>query len=219
MYLTLLVLHLQIKRWWSYVESAVVQIGKDTLEVKSGIQNRHYWVNGVERHRFKVSRNLDFTIGGFGGRFRAKNDLVVQYKLFLPDNQVLMIRSVKEMLRVEILYPTAKDFEQSAGLMGHWGSGAMIGRNGTEFEDPNAFGHEWQVQPSDVQLFHSVEGVQYPQQCKMPEMSLATARRLSPGSLTHADAEEACAKVDPSDRKNCIYDVIAMDDVAAVEGY
>ena len=99
----------KIKRFWSYIESAVVQIGDDRLEVKSGVEDRKHWVNGKEQPWIRRSGQLKFKIGGFRGRFRVRNDHQVQYKLFLPDDQVVMIRSVKEMLRVEITKAKAKD--------------------------------------------------------------------------------------------------------------
>lgn len=211
----------KIQRWWSYIESAAVRIGDDTFEAKSGtsLEERKYWVNGVEGHHFQTSRNLNFTVGGFGGRFRAKNDHVIQYKFYLPDDQVLMIRSVKDMLRVEVEEPLAKDFHGGAGLMGSFdGSGALIGRDGeTVFEDPNAYGQEWQVGPNDPKVFHTVGNVHYPEQCKMPDKS-KTQRRLA-GSISRQGAEKACAHVARSEFKDCIFDVMATDDVDAAESY
>jgi hypothetical protein len=148
--------------------------------------------------------------------------VVIQYKLYLPNNQNLMIRSVKNMLRVEIEHPTEEDFGNSLGLMGTFGTGDLIGRNGTEFEDTNAFGQEWQVTDKDPQLFHVLEGPQYPEVCKMPDpemlVSTSTARRLAQ-TLSREDAEKACAKADRRERKDCVFDVMATDDVDAAQGY
>ena len=212
----------KIHRWWSSIEYAAVRIGNETFEVKSGTQDRRYWVNGIEQHRYRASRHLDFSIGGFTGRFRAKSDTVVQYKLYLPEGQHLMIRSVKDMLRVEIEHPLAEYFKDSLGLMGSFSDGILMGRNGTVFaaEDTNSFGQEWQVTSEDPQLFHSVEGPRYPEQCKMPEITLemSEARRLAQ-TLSREDAETACAHVRKNDFKNCVFDVMATDDVDAAEGY
>ena len=195
-------------------------IGDDILEVKGGVEERSYWVNGKQGHRFLTSRNLDFTLGGFSGRFRAKNDHVIQYKIFLPNDQVLMIRSTKDMLRVELDNTNMDDFGNSLGLMGTYGTGELMARNKTTLfaeVDTDAFGQEWQVTPSDPQLFHSVEGPQYPEQCRMPSVDQASRRLAS--SISKKDAEKACSHVDRSEFKNCVFDVMATDDVQAADAY
>lgn len=159
-----------------------------------------------------------FTIGGFSGRFRQLSDTVVQYKLFLPDDQIVFVRSVKNMLRVEVDGGEEKDFGNSLGLMGTYGDGILMGRDEvTVMNDYNEFGQEWQVHPTDPQLFHSPSGPQYPEKCRMPTTS-QTKRRLA-SSISTGDAERACSHVNKSDFANCVFDVMAMDDVDAAEGY
>jgi hypothetical protein len=195
-------------------------IGDDILEVKGGVEERSYWVNGKQGHRLLTSRILDFTLGGFSGRFRVKSDHVIQYKIFLPNEQILMIRSVKDMLRVELDNTNMEDFGNSLGLMGTYGMGELMARNGTTiFQEDNtdAFAQSWQVIPSDPQLFHSMEGPQYPAQCTMPTTE-QTSRRLR-SSISKKDAERACRHVDRSEFKNCVFDVMATDDVQAADGY
>lgn len=213
----------KITRWWSAIETAVVQIGKDTLEIKAGIENRRYWVNGEEGSRIDTSLKLPFQIGGFSGRYRYKNDRVIQYKLNLPNYQSITIRSVKDILRVELEGCNEDDFGKSLGLMGSYGEGKLVARNGTTIfneGDTNAFGQHWQVRSTDPQLFHEAEGPQYPQECAMPSTSTAaTSRRLGVSAITRAQAEKACAHVEKSEFKNCVFDCIAMDDVDAAEGY
>jgi hypothetical protein len=195
-------------------------IGDDILEVKGGVEERSYWVNGKQGHRFMTSRNLDFTLGGFIGRFRAKSDHVIQYKIYLPNDQILMIRSVKDMLRVELDNTNSDDFGNSLGLMGTYGTGELMARNGTRLfqeDDTDAFAKQWQVIPTDPQIFHSMEGPQYPAQCTMPTAE-QTSRRLR-SSISQIDAEKACRHVDRSEFKNCVFDVMATDDVQAADGY
>ena len=55
-----------------------------------------------------------------------------------------MIRSVKEMLHVELVDSERKYYGKSIGLMGAYGTGALLGRNGTLIEDHDDFGQEWQ---------------------------------------------------------------------------
>ena len=37
----------KINTWWSFIESAVLQLGSDLLEVKGGPTGGQYWINGV----------------------------------------------------------------------------------------------------------------------------------------------------------------------------
>ena len=216
----------KIQRWWSYIESAAVQIGADIFEVKSGIQDRQYWYNGKNVTNFEngreslVSHHLPFTVGGFDVRYRVKSDHVIQYKIFLPDKQVLVLRSVKEWLHVELDYSEAKDFSSSVGLMGTFGEGVLAGRDGTVYEDLNAFGQEWQVHSDEPQLFHFTDGPQHPDKCLMPDESTSATRRyLKANTITRADAKKACGNVNKGDFNNCVFDVMAMDDIQMADGY
>ena len=212
----------KITRWWSSIESAAVRIGDDILEVKAGIETRPYWING-EEGRFRTSKPFPFTLGGFHGRFRYRSDRIIQYKIFLPNDQNLVIKSIKNMLRVELQHATEEYFGQTLGLMGTYRNGLLVGRDGSsEFEDADAFGLEWQVTDKDPVLFREAEGPQYPDKCAMPQVDksgVTVARRLAASTVTAQQAEKACAAVDRSERENCIFDVLAMDDLTAVEGY
>ena len=211
--------------WWSYIETAAVMIGNDILEIKGGVDDRQYWVNGQLGHRFITSRNLFFTIGGFGGRFRAKNDHIIQYKIFLPNDQVLLIRSIKDMLRVELDNTNADDFGNCLGLMGTYGAGQLMARNGTtvfESNNTDAFSKEWQVMPSDPQLFHSVDGPQYPEQCRMPKPLQNKQQRRLASSISQEDAELACNHVlikGHPEFNSCVLDVVTTGDVQVADGY
>ena len=205
----------KIEHWWSFIESAVIKIGDDTLEVRGGAQERRYWVNGKEGHRFRASRNLPFTIGGFHGRFRAINKILTQYKIFLPNDQTITIKSTKDMLRVDLEDSNEDDFGNSLGLMGAFGSGVMFGRdNQTVIEDPNQFGQEWQVRASEPMLFHEAEGAQHPEQCTMPNtQAVDVHRRMLAASMSQDDAKKACAGVTFADEfENCVSDVLATGD-------
>jgi len=211
----------KIEHWWSFIESAAVKIGDDTLEVHGGAQERRYWVNGKEGNRFRASRNLPFTIGGFHGRFRAINKVLTQHKIFLPYDQVTAIKSTKDMLRVDLLGSTEEDFGNSFGLMGAYGSGVMVGRdNETVFSDPNEFGQEWQVKHEPM-LFHDVQGPQFPEQCAIPHSEpVGMQRRMLVASIDREAAERACARVKYADEvESCVSDVLATGDIDLAAAY
>ena len=58
------------------------------------------------------------------------------------------------MVRVNFRGATASFFGNSLGMMGSFEIGEMLARDGeTVLDDPNAFGHEWQVLDTEPQLF------------------------------------------------------------------
>lgn len=79
------------------------------------------------------------------------------------------------------------DFAHSVGMMGEFGTGEMLDRNGNPMvKDPKdidtmmtAYGMEWQVRPgSDPQLFSKMRAPQWPEEkCRVPGASAATKRR------------------------------------------
>jgi len=208
-----------ITRWWSSIQSAAVRIGDDVFEVKAGIQDRPYWING-EEGRFMTSMPFPFTLGGFEGRYRYISDRVIQYKIFLNDHQNITIRSVKDMLRIEMEGSDLDDYGESLGLMGSF-NGDLVGRDGTTiFTDTNEFGLHWQVNPSvDGQLFLQPEGRQFPEKCAMPSTTATSTSRRLRGTISKEAAERACAGVPGDQEANCVFDVMAMDDVDAALNY
>ena len=211
----------KITRWWSSIESAVLQIGEDKLEVKAGVEDRPYWFNGV-KGSFDTSQPLPFTIGGFSGRFRQPTETTVQYRIFLGgEDESIIIKSSKSMLRVEMTKPRQQDFGKSLGLMGTYGTGELVGRDGvTIFDDTNEFGQHWQVRDTDPLLFLEPEGPQFPEKCAMPDTTATFARRqLRAHAVSRKDAEDACFEAEEEDFENCVSDVLALDDVTAAAVY
>ena len=201
----------KIQRWWSYVETAVVQIGPDTLEVMGGMEPKQYWVNGKPGEKLDESKLMPFTLGGFPVRYRQLTDKSFQFKIFLENDQNIILKAVKDFMRVDVENPTAESFGSSVGMMGSFETGKMLSRDGTEMADADAFGKEWQVLHTEPMLFHNIEGVQHPETCEMPTVP-QDSRRLA-GSISREQAEIACAKVDAGNKKACVYDVMATNDV------
>ena len=105
-------------------------------------------------------------------------------------------------------------FRGSLGMIGDWATGHMTARDGkTIISDPTLFAREWQVRPSDGNLFQTARAPQYPQQCLEPEKSLKS--RLGSTHM-HEAAEKAC-KAWGEDQEECIFDVMTTRDIAAAE--
>lgn len=204
----------KIQRWWSFVESAVVQIGDDTLEVMGGIEEQRYWINGEAGPKLKLSAVQPFTIGGNDVRFRVTSESQFQFKIFLENGQSIALRSVKDFMKVGIERHSKELYGGSMGLMGPYEEGKMLARDGvTILEDPNEFGKEWQVLASEPKLFHNLQGAQHPETCEMPTTT-QFQRRLGERLISSEAATRACLHVEPTDLDNCIADVSATGDVA-----
>ena len=75
--------------------------------------------------------------------------------------------------------------------------------------------------PSDGKLFHDSQKPQFPEKCYLPEDPRGErARRLAESSVTEEQAEAACAGLkDEFDRKGCVYDILATQDMDMVGAY
>ena len=212
----------KIHRWWSFVESAVIQIGDDTLEVVGAEdKGKRYYVNGLPGDYVDTSGMMPFLIGGFAVRYRVLGDRKFQFKIFLDHEQAVAIKAIKDFLRVEVQKPTVEDFSKSSGLLGSFGGDdVMLGRDGvTELTDPITFGKHWQVQRTEPMLFHNVDGPQHPQACAMPDIQKMEIRRNLRGSMSREEAAAACSNVSPGELDECIFDVMATDDVDMAGAY
>ena len=101
-------------------------------------------------------------------------------------------------------------------------TGKTLARDGTTLiNDYNELGQEWQVLPSDGRLFHDLSTPQFPEHCLLPEDPRGErARRLEESSITEEAAEAACSGLkDAMDRKDCVYDILATQDMDMVGAY
>jgi len=212
----------KIDTWFSYVQSAVVQIGKDRFEAKGGFTSRRFIHNGHPLPMKRVTKKngiLPIKVGGFDVYYLTQRDHISwKVSIHLPNGQFVSLRSIKEWMRVDIENPLPEYFGSASGLMGPFEGDLMLGRDGaTILEDALEFGQEWQVQ--EATLFQKEEGPQYPQHCDMPDVDRDTRRALREGAVTYEDADKACAHLSAAERDDCIYDVIASSDLAIAGAY
>lgn len=199
-------IHIRTKftRQWSYISTAVLKIGDETLEVMGGHEVK-YWINKIE------GQDLSGGISGFPISRKKISSKSTQFEVDLKDGSVVLFRTFKDFVSVEVDRANYNNFAGSLGMMGNF-HGEKIARDGrTVVNDSNAFGLEWQVLPSEPMLFHNVEGIQSPEKCLLPVQS-EVRRRLRESSISVKDAEMACARVSEEDRDSCIFDVIATND-------
>merc|ERR1711904_471859 len=160
-----------------------------------------YWYNLEEKGEMK-------TLGGFPvsshRRSKIKQRFVIDLSSKYPD-QSIEIHTFKEFVKVEYVNGSEESVGNSVGMMG----------------DFTELGMEWQVRPQDQMLFHDISHPQFPKTCVLPEDPQGQRRRrLEESSIKEADAEKACASLkDPLDRKDCIYDVLATQDLDMVGAF
>ena len=201
-----------------------IGIGENVLEVGSW---GDFSVNGVHAAQLDGPDNDLFRLP-----FRH---IIVSDKerVFYLDHEdsgepLVHVKAFKDMVSVKIMgdESVAEQFSNSTGILGQFGTGLMVGRDGTTVfndVDSNAFGQEWQVRNWEEKLFQRSRAPQHPRQkCKLPPSPSSSAlrgRRLGE-TVGRAEAEEAC-KHWGQDKALCVNDIIATGDLelAQAGGY
>lgn len=189
-------------RHFSYIQSVALKIGSDILEVSS----QGHSVNG------EANAELD-TISGYEIYMETINEKKkrYQYIIVIGPEEWIVIRVHRMLLFVNVKNPSGDKYNESQGLLGRYPDGAPLARNGTELiKNWNAFGHEWQVDPSiDPTLFATASPHE---KCLMP----ASDHRFVE-SLAEEEAQAACKVVEDFD--DCVFDVVNTGDLSIVEEY
>lgn len=214
----------RLVRFWSYIKNAAIRIGDDILEVKGSADpdgiDSHYWFN------FEYQGTIS-SLGGFpvktrrGSNKQHRRAFEIDLGSIYP-NQLIVISTFKEFVRVDFENGTEESFGGTFGMLGNFTTGETLARDGiTVLDDFWELGNEWQVLPLDEMLFHSVEHPQFPKKCLEPEDPRGQRRRrLGESSVTEHRAEVACSILEnPDDRKDCVYDVLATQDIDMVGAF
>ncbi|CAJ1968716.1 unnamed protein product [Cylindrotheca closterium] len=222
-------IHIRAKlvRYWSYIQSVAIRIGTDILELQGSADPEdysfHYWIN------YEYQAEID-TLGGFPVKGHSKkvhshkNSFEIDLSSAFGNDKgpKIIVSSFKEFLKVEFENASEEAFGNTAGLLGHFKTGATLARDGsTVLNDFTDLGQEWQVIPSDGHIFHESSTPQFPELCIEPEDPRGDrARRLAESSITEAEAEAVCSKLkDPLDQKDCVYDILATQDMDMVGAF
>jgi hypothetical protein len=130
------------------------------------------------------------------------------------------IETYKNFVSVLIEQGKSKNFGDSVGLMGDYGEGRMLARDGeTILDDANAFGQEWQVLDSEPTLFQRLRFPQHPMECTLPPPMKAASqlrRRLLESSISELAAEKACEHWGEG-KDDCVFDVLTTGDIEMAE--
>ena len=212
----------KLVRFWSYIKNVSIRIGMDILEIEGNSNpedtNNRYWFNWEYQGELETIGGFQVTVTQPGNqRRRFEIDLSPKYP-----GQKIVIGYFKEFLNVDFVNGSEESFGNTVGLLGDFKTGQALARDGsTIIDDFYDYGQEWQVLPSDGTLFHEFEYPQFPEMCVVPEDPRGERqRRLGESVVSEEQAAAACADVmDPLDRKDCIYDVLATEDVEMIGAY
>jgi len=211
----------KIVRFWSYIQSVAIRIGNEILEIQGSgdveDMEPHYWIN------YEFQGELE-EFAGFPVTLQSQIQYKRIWKIDLGpkyENEYIMIQIFKEFVRVK--FSGGKEsFGNTVGLLGDFYSGKTLARDGhTELNDFTELGHEWQVLPHEPRLFRTSDHPQFPEKCLDPEDPMGKRRRrLDESTVTMEQAEEACKTLkDPLSRKDCVYDILATQDLDMVGAF
>ncbi|KAL3939350.1 MAG: hypothetical protein SGBAC_005908 [Bacillariaceae sp.] len=209
----------KVVRYWSYIKSVAIKIGNNILEIEgSGDADDaepHYWIN------YEYQGPLE-TFAGFPVTQKLPSVYKRQYIIELSRGASITVQLYKEFIRVKF-NGKESDFGNAVGLLGDYSTGKLLARDGsTVIDDFTEFGDEWQVLPHEPKLFHEVTHPQFPELCIKPEDPRGERkRRLAESNISIEAAEAACgaALTDPFTIKDCVYDILATQDMDMVGAF
>ena len=211
----------KLVRYWSYIKSVAIKIGNDVLEIEGSPDaddaEAHYWIN------FEHQGELE-TFAGFPVTQKLPSTYKRRYIIDLNSKYPgasIVVELYKEFVRVRFNGDETV-FGNTVGLMGDYKTGKTLARDGTTvMDDFTEFGDEWQVLPSEPKLFHEVSKPQFPELCIKPEDPRGERkRRLDESRISTEQAEAACSKLgDPLSIKDCVYDILATQDLDMVGAF
>jgi len=216
----------KLVRFWSYIENAAIHIGDDILEVQGSTDAADqteaiYWYNFEYQGEMTHFGGFPITVKVSQVKSHKRTfeiDLSTKYP-----GQKIVISTFHEFVRVDFVNASAQAFGNTVGMLGDFKTGNTLARDGeTIINDFNHFGNEWQVLPTEHMLFHSVSDPQFPKRCILPEDPHGDRRRrLEEETVSAEEAEAACAKTlsDPLDVKDCVYDLLATQNVDMVGAF
>jgi cysteine-rich repeat protein len=188
----------------SYISSAAIRIGTDILEVESqGV----YYLNG------EYGADLPNKFSGFAFSHTQPTDKQHVFELYLGGRERIKLKTYDDFVSVLIEQGQIEHFGDSVGLMGDFGKGRMLARDGkTVLNNPNDFGQEWQVLATEPSLFQTPFLPQDKQVCRLPPPMKASQLRRRLSSVDELAAEKACEHWGEG-KADCVFDVMTTGDL------
>ncbi len=213
---------------FSYIERVAVMIGEDVLEFFNDA-NR-FLLNGKFINKEETGHHEAFDSGVLmGGVFNVRYyNKAISLRLHDDGSHSAKIDlHVRKSGFPTVIVDGGKTelFKGSLGILGAWPTGEHLARDGktqisVSHQDAKDFALEWQVRNDEPVLFQDIRAPQYPTKCYEPTLydpkQSATGRRLG-SSHFEKNAEEACSHWHDDHKDDCLFDVIATQDLSVAE--
>jgi hypothetical protein len=201
---------------WSLVSNAAVRLGNDIFEVKN---NGTHYLNGVADIMLPTILTKDFEISYAEERINdGDNSIRSWYTIDLGNGDKVQITNYKTMISVNVEVK-ASDL---VGMLGSSSKAGLVGRDEqTGLLDADEMGLQWQVNDEEPMLFNEIRSPQYPETCKLPEVSMRYRRlRAANDDIDIMQkAKAACNGIDVNVYNFCVYDVLMSGDIALAQSY
>jgi von Willebrand factor type D domain len=205
-----------IANTWSLVSNAVVRIGDDTFELNN---NGTHYVNGIAdvvlpttlANEYKIHFEVEHINNG------EKNDFQTWYTIDLggTDGDKIIIINYKKMISVNVI----SKVPDMVGMLGTGLLTGLVARDGISIVNADEMGNQWQVRDTEGMLFNEIRSPQYPEKCKLPDISMQRRRLRSVEKTMSNDAIVACANVNKNVYDFCLYDVLISGDASLAHTY
>lgn len=193
---------------YSYVEQVALQIGQTVLEFHKDVA----FIDGDEFKHDDVPQVIPE--GALVIKVPQKGSRIFEIKL--TNGLVIRVKAGKNFMAVKFDGDMAV-LADSYGLLGEYSTGNMIGRDGTQMDNYNDFGFEWQIRGEDgPMLFMEARAPQWPiEQCRMPTVQRTGRRLRATNHNLYEAASKACNSLHPDDVDLCIDDVMMTGHIEA----
>jgi len=202
---------------YSFIESAVLQIGEDTLEVASF---GDFALNAVDTPKLDNA-----SLAGHELHYKQVNKKISTFDVVLSPTTNITISTYKDMVNVRVS-GSKVILGASLGIMGSSLTGDMMSRDGklmraSSQDAINAYGQEWQVAADEPMRFRTARSPQASEgeKCILPGVTAQQSlrRRLEGGSISLEQAKSACAGLSGVRMDACVGDVLALQDLEAAQ--
>ena len=107
----------KINTWWSFIETAVIKIGNETLEVTGGIHGGSYWLNGKTGNNLEDGATFIFS-NLFEVKFHQVTSKQKKYRIDFGHGDSLGIATYKDFVSVNVMANKPDNYMGAVGLMG-----------------------------------------------------------------------------------------------------
>jgi von Willebrand factor type D domain len=199
---------------WSLVSNAAVRIGNDVFEVRN---NGTHYINGVADVLLPTVITEAYEIHYAEEQVSdGENSIRSWYTIKLGNSDKVQITNYKKMISVNVEVKVS----DMVGMLGSSRKPGLVGRDGeTALVDADEMGSQWQVNDEEPMLFNEIRSPQYPETCKLPEVSMRHRRLRAANEGMSTKAKAACHGVAENLYTFCLYDVLISGNVALASTY